>query len=212
MAAMPMQGQFYNQGMMMPMNNMGMNMMPMNNMGMNMMPMNNMGMPMNNMGMPMNNMGMMYNNYNGFANPMYMPNNMVYNMGVQMPNPNPTPIPAPNPNQNEEQKNGVLPRGNYVNGDINVTQGEDMINVTFDASTGVKTIVCVKRTTPFKEILKEYVKKIGLPENIIGSEAGIQFLFNGKRLDPNSEDTPLSLKLKNMTTVSVFDVGNVIGA
>jgi hypothetical protein len=210
MAAMPMQGQFYNPGMMMPMNNMGMNMMPMNNMGMNMM-------PMNNMGMPMNNMGMMYNNYNGFANPMYMQNNMVYNnMGFQMQNPNPTPIPtpipAPNPNQNGEEKNGVLPRGNYVNGDINVTQGEDMINVTFDASTGVKTIVCVKRTTPFKEILKEYVKKIGLPENIIGSEAGIQFLFNGKRLDPNSEDTPLSLKLKNMTTVSVFDVGNVIGA
>ena len=210
MAAMPMQGQFYNPGMMMPMNNMGMNMMPMNNMGMNMMPMNNMGMPMNNMGMPMNNMGMMYNNYNGFANPMYMPNNMVYNMGVQMPNPNPTPIPAQNPNQNEEQKNGILPRGNYVNGDINATQGEDMINVTFDASTGVKTIVCVKRTAPFKEILKAYVKKIGLPENLIGTQ--IQFLFNGKKLEPDSEDTPISLKLKNMTSVTVFDVGNVLGA
>jgi hypothetical protein len=237
MNGMPMNGQFYNPGVMMPMNGMnmnpmngmnmnpmnGMNMMPMNNMGMpvnnmgmpvnNMgMPVNNMGMPMNNMGMQMNNMGMMYNNFNGYTNPMYMQNNMVYNnMGVGMATPNQVQIPnqVQTPNQNGENQE-YLPRGNYVNGDINVAKGEDMMNITFDASTGVKTIVCVKKTTQFKDIFKEYVKKLGLFENVIGKQ--IVFLFNGKKLDENSEDTPKSLKLQNMASITVFDVGNVIGA
>ena len=220
-----MNGQFYNPGVMMPMNGMnmnpmngmnmnpmnGMNMMPMNNMGMplnNMgMPVNNMAMPMNNMGMQMNNMGMMYNNFNGYTNPMYMQNNMVYNnMGVGMATPNQ----VQTPNQKDPNDKGVLPRGNYVNGDISVAKGEDMVNITFDASTGVKTIVCVKKTTQFKDIFKEYVKKLGLLENVIGKQ--IVFLFNGKKLDENSEDTPKSLKLQNMASITVFDVGNVIGA
>ena len=210
---MPAQGQFYfNPGMMgnmnMPMNNMNMQM---NNMG-GMMPMNNMGMmQMNNMGgmMPMNNMGMMYN---GFVNPMCMPNNMTFNgMGGSMPTPNQSQLQTQpqNPNQKDPNDKGVLPRGNITNGDT-LAKGEDMCNITFDASTGVKTIINAKKDEPFKEIFKKYMNKIGLPESYIGTQ--IVFLFNGKKLEGNSEETPKKLKLQNMASVTVFDVGNVIGA
>ena len=196
MCAMPAQGQFYfNPGMMGNMN----------------MPMNNMNMQMNNMGgmMPMNNMGMMYN---GFVNPMCMPNNIPFNgMGGSMPTPNqPQPqTPPQNPNQKDPNDKGVLPRGNITNGDT-LAKGEDMCNITFDASTGVKTIINAKKDEPFKEIFKKYMNKIGLPESYIGTQ--IVFLFNGKKLEGNSEETPKKLKLQNMASVTVFDVGNVIGA
>ena len=138
-----------------------------------------------------------------FAN---MQNNMANNnmaFANQNPNPNPT-------SQEDDGKSGKLPRGNYVNGDVTPAQGEDIINIAFDASTGVKTIVSVKNTTPLKEILKKYMEKIGLPENLIGTE--IFFLFNGQKVDTNSEETPKQLKYKNMVAFTVFDQGNVIGA
>ena len=219
----PMQGQFFYNPAMMGMGNnnmMGMGMNNMMGMGMNnMMGMGNnnmMGMGNNNMmGMGMNNMGMMGPMFNnGFANPMVnmqnpnMQNNMVYNniaVPNQIPNPNPNPT-----SQQDAEKSGKLPRGNYVNGDLTPVQGEDMINIAFDASTGVKTIVTVKKTTPLKEILKKYMDRIGLPQNLIGTE--IFFLFNGSKVDTNSEATPKELKYQNMVAFTVFDQGNVIGA
>ena len=219
----PMQGQFFYNPAMMGMGNnnmMGMGMNNMMGMGMNnMMGMGNnnmMGMGNNNMmGMGMNNMGMMGAMFNnGFANPMVnmqnpnMQNNMAYNnfaVPNQIPNPNPNPT-----SQQDAEKSGKLPRGNYVNGDLTPVQGEDMINIAFDASTGVKTIVTVKKTTPLKEILKKYMDRIGLPQNLIGTE--IFFLFNGSKVDTNSEATPKELKYQNMVAFTVFDQGNVIGA
>ena len=231
----PMQGQFFYNPAMMGMGNnnmMGMGMGNNNMMGMgmnNMMGMGNnnmMGMGMNNMmgmgnnnmmGMGMNNMGMMGAMLNnGFANPMVnmqnpnMQNNMVYN-NIAVPNQIPNQNINPNPtSQGDGEKSGKLPRGNYVNGDVTPVQGEDMINIAFDASTGVKTIVTVKKSTPLKEILKKYMDKIGLPHNLIGTE--IFFLFNGSKVDVNSEATPKELKYQNMVAFTVFDQGNVIGA
>ena len=214
-----MQGQFFYNPTMMGMGNNNMMGMGMNNMmGMGMGNNNMMGMGNNNMmGMGMNNMGMMgvmFNNNNGFVNPMFnmqfanMQNNMANNnMAFANQNPNPNPNPT---SQEDDGKSGKLPRGNYVNGDVTPAQGEDIINIAFDASTGVKTIVSVKNTTPLKEILKKYMEKIGLPENLIGTE--IFFLFNGQKVDTNSEETPKQLKYKNMVAFTVFDQGNVIGA
>jgi len=215
----PMQGQFFYNPAMMGMGNNNMMGMGMGNNNMMGMGMNNMmGMGNNNMmGMGMNNMGMMGAMFNnGFANPMVnmqnpnMQNNMVYN-NIAVPNQIPNQNINPNPtSQGDGEKSGKLPRGNYVNGDVTPVQGEDMINIAFDASTGVKTIVTVKKSTPLKEILKKYMDKIGLPHNLIGTE--IFFLFNGSKVDVNSEATPKELKYQNMVAFTVFDQGNVIGA
>ena len=214
-----MQGQFFYNPAMMGMGNNNMMGMGMGNNNMMGMGMNNMmGMGNNNMmGMGMNNMGMMGAMFNnGFANPMVnmqnpnMQNNMVYN-NIAVPNQIPNQNINPNPtSQGDGEKSGKLPRGNYVNGDVTPVQGEDMINIAFDASTGVKTIVTVKKSTPLKEILKKYMDKIGLPHNLIGTE--IFFLFNGSKVDVNSEATPKELKYQNMVAFTVFDQGNVIGA
>ena len=215
----PVQGQFFYNPAMMGMGNNNMMGMGMGNNNMMGMGMNNMmGMGNNNMmGMGMNNMGMMGAMFNnGFANPMVnmqnpnMQNNMVYN-NIAVPNQIPNQNINPNPtSQGDGEKSGKLPRGNYVNGDVTPVQGEDMINIAFDASTGVKTIVTVKKSTPLKEILKKYMDKIGLPHNLIGTE--IFFLFNGSKVDVNSEATPKELKYQNMVAFTVFDQGNVIGA
>ena len=59
-----------------------------------------------------------------------------------------------------------------------------------------------------KELIKKYMNKIGLSENYIAKD--IIFLFNGGKMDINSEET--IKKYQDFFAITVFDQNNVIGA
>ena len=218
--------------------NMGMGQMNMqfNNMG-GQMPMGQMNMQFNNMGqmpmgqmnnMNMNNMFVMYmNNPQCFNNQNFNINNSMRNLNSQISNcanlnnvnnpmsystGNVVPITTPQNNNNDDKDKGVLPRGGNGDDDNKIMPATgDTINVKFDASTGVKKIIRAdKKKTTLKELLKMYMDKIGLPETLIGKQ--VVFLYCGEKLDIESNKTLEELRIKNLSSITVFDQGNVIGA
>ena len=235
---MPM-GQFNNMAQM-PMGQMNMNMGQMNmgqfnNMGCQM-PMGQMNMPFNNMGqmpmgqmnnMYMNNMFMMYmNNPQNFNNQNNNMNSSMRNLNTQifnntnignMNNPmsystgNVVPIGTQQSNNNDDTDKGVLPRGNTDDDNSVLPPSGDTINVKFDASTGVKKIIRAdKKKTTLKQLLKMYMDKIGLPDTMIGKQ--IVFLYCGEKVEVESKKTLEEYHIRNMSSITVFDQGNVIGA
>ena len=235
---MPM-GQFNNMAQM-PMGQMNMNMGQMNmgqfnNMG-GQMPMGQMNMPFNNMGqmpmgqmnnMYMNNMFMMYmNNPQNFNNQNNNMNSSMRNLNTQifnntnignMNNPmsystgNVVPIGTQQSNNNDDTDKGVLPRGNTDDDNSVLPPSGDTINVKFDASTGVKKIIRAdKKKTTLKQLLKMYMDKIGLPDTMIGKQ--IVFLYCGEKVEVESKKTLEEYHIRNMSSITVFDQGNVIGA
>ena len=220
-----------------PMGQMPMGQMPMGQMNMGgQMPMGNMNMQFNNMGqmpfgqmnnMNMNNMFMMYmNNPQGFNNQNFNINNSMYNLNSQISNlaninninnpmsyssGNVVPI-MPKPSNNDDDKDkGVLPRVGNDDDDNNVLPPTaDTINIKFDASTGVKKIIRANNNTTLKELLKMYMQKIGLPDTLIGKQ--VVFLFCGEKIDVESTKTLKEQNIRNMSSITVFDQGNVIGA
>ena len=221
----------YNMNNMNNMNNMGF----MNNginMGMQYNNMNFMGgmnqFQMNNMNNPMN-MYQMFNNYNANNMNNNMPNSM-NNMNNQMANNmanNPPTIPTTsnstsnmqinqntqnntNPQNNDEHK-GLLPRGNQVVGDKILQPVGDIINVNIDASTGTKTIINISQESPVIDLLKKYCERNNLGESHIGKS--LAFLFNGRKINEDDYNKTIKkLGIVNMSTVTVYDQGNVIGA
>ena len=114
-----------------------------------------------------------------------------------------------NINSNLNQQKEFLPRGNKVihdNGSF--IKGENIKNISFEASTGLKLIIKVSDKITIKELIKKYMNKIGLSENYIGKD--IIFLFNGGKMDINSEET--IKKYQDFFAITVFDQNNVIGA
>ena len=62
----------------------------------------------------------------------------------------------------------------------------------------------------FKELFIQYVKKVGIPESVIGTK--IVFLFNAEKLDVNSQE-PIGKTFKFFNAdITVLDQGNIIGA
>ena len=158
-----------------------------------------MGMQFNNF--YMNNMNMAYPGYGGFqGNTPVMQNNMQNNMNNNV----------PNNNNGNQQGSSVLRRDNKLIGNPNLPTDGDKINVFFEASTGNTVVLNLSKKTGLLDALKEYIKKIGLQENNIGSE--IVFLFNGKKLDHTSTDPIEAFKIGNQSKITVFDQGNIIGA
>ena len=139
------------------------------------------------------------------ANLNNMNNPMSYSTG------NVVPIMTQQSNNNDDKEKGVLPRGNTDN-EINFLPATgDTINVKFDASTGVKKIIRAdKNTTTLKQLLRMYMDKIGLPYNLIGQQ--VVFLYCGEKIDVESDKTLEEYHIRNMSSITVFDQGNVIGA
>ena len=227
---MPMGQMNMNMGQMnMGFNNMG-GQMPMGGqmaMGQMNLPFNNMGqMPMGQMNnMYMNNMFMMYmNNPQNFNNQNNNMNNSMINLNSQifnntnignMNNPmsystgNVVPIGTQQSNNNDDK--GVLPRVNTDDDNSVLPASGDTINVKFDASTGVKKIIRAdKKKTTLKQLLKMYMDKIGLSDTMIGKQ--IVFLYCGEKVDVESTKTLEEYHIRDMSSITVFDVGNVIGA
>ena len=81
------------------------------------------------------------------------------------------------------------------------------LSIHFIATTGLKTVMEVERTKTIEDMIKEYVKKIGLSESSIGKE--IIFIFCGKILDPKSKDN-VGMILGHNSSITVFDQANMI--
>ena len=85
-----------------------------------------------------------------------------------------------------------------------------VINVTLTATSGLKVVIAAPKTMTFSELFKNYVKKVGVPEDVIGTK--IVFLFNAEKLKVDSQE-PISTLFKAFNAnVTVLDQGNIIGA
>jgi hypothetical protein len=146
----------------------------------------------------MGNMCMSCPGYGGFqGNTPMMQNNVNYNVN--------------NNNNNANQKDqSLLSRDNKLIGDPNLPTGQGYINVYFEASTGNTVVLNLKDNIGLRDALKLYMNKIQLSESYIGTH--IVFLFNGRKLDHESNDSIKTFKIVNSSKITVFDQGNVIGA
>ena len=61
-----------------------------------------------------------------------------------------------------------------------------------------------------KDLLRKYVSKINLSENVI--ENSIYFLYNSAKLNSNDDRTIEDLKMRNDAIIIVIDKSAVIGA
>ena len=161
------------------------------------------------------------NNNNNFQQQQI--NNMAKSQGNQVMNQasaqNTNNVYVNDPNQPKE----VIPRKeetlylNAAGGKSGPTQlsamgmgNNNVINVTLTATSGLKVVIAAPKTMTFSELFKNYVKKVGVPEDVIGTK--IVFLFNAEKLKVDSQE-PISTLFKTFNAnVTVLDQGNIIGA
>ena len=196
-------------GMNMNNNPMGMNMMNNNPIGMNIMnnPMGGMGPMLMNQN---NNMAMwnfMNNGMNGMA--MSAGNIISQHAYANSSNSNSTTSTANNnPVSHSQELKSVLPRNFQESENLGFSHNSNIKNIKFDASTGIKVLIKADKNITVENLLKEFVHKLGLSENVIGTD--LIFLFNGGKLDAHSQET--ISKFPDISTITVFDQNNVIGA
>jgi len=110
--------------------------------------------------------------------------------------------------QSQQRTNEILPRGK-PDETISMGKGQNIINVTMKASTGHKVIIAANADTTIKNLLKMYIKRIGLSLDVIGKD--IMFLYNCVQLDYNSQQSIGSM-LGNTANIIVYDKNGIIGA
>ena len=86
---------------------------------------------------------------------------------------------------------------------------DNIINILFQANTGLQLLMPFSRNTTIKDILKAYMNKLQLSENYIGDQ--VIFLFSGHQLDKNSTNI-IGNKYKDHMLITVIDQGGIIGA
>ena len=185
-----------------PMNNSNINS-PMNNNNMNL-PMNN-----NNMNSSMNNNNILMNNYVNYLNAILNYYHFFNNINKAN---------TDYFNQMKfDKKNsltnfkGLLPRKNFEinNDDFPGYQGIKY-NIYFQSPSGNKVPILCPNNIKIKDLLRKYVSKIGLGENVIDN--AIYFLFNGAKLNSNDNRTIEDIRMYNNTIIIVIDRAAVIGA
>ena len=78
---------------------------------------------------------------------------------------------------------------------------KNLWNIHFDGPNEI--ILKVERTTPLKDMLKEYANKIEVPEETFGKE--IILLFGCEQLDYKSSEIIESLGFRNNSSITVLD-------
>ena len=155
-------------------------------------PMNNMNYM--NMNMPMNNM-----NYMNMNMPMNNTNYMNMNMPINNMN-------MMNTKSNSSPIKDLLPRNTrtliYEDNCVGIK-----ISINFESSTGSKVTMKMEVSTTIEDMVKEYAKKIDLPEYYLGKD--VIFLYTGQKLDFKSKKTIGSM-FRNNAIITVFDQGVVI--
>ena len=104
----------------------------------------------------------------------------------------------------------LVPR-NMPNFNVNeaLDPNQNIINITFKVSTGHQANMAVNGNISIEQLIKKYVQKLNLPENVIGKD--IMFIYNGEQLNPKLKEE-VNIKFANGGLVSVYDVNNIIGA
>ncbi len=120
----------------------------------------------------------------------------------------PIPKPAPTPSNPQNNNNGVLPR-DKITDSMEVGSGGSIINVTLNASTGHKVVIKAGSDTTVDELLKSYMKRMGLSEQSIGKD--IMFMYNGAKLLPDNK-AKICTMFRNAASITVYDLKGIIGA
>ena len=114
------------------------------------------------------------------------------------------------PRQEQDELEGNIPRSEETIYDTHdkFAPDADIRTIEFEASTGLKVVINVDtKITTIKDLIKRYIKKIGINESLIGN--GILFLMHGKKLDHNSQN--LVATFPNNPKINVLDQNYVIG-
>ena len=102
-------------------------------------------------------------------------------------------------------KNGkiiVFDQNNYIGCSFDPTE------ITFETSFGSKILLKVHKCITIETLIKKYLKEIETEEN--GKEKELIFLFNGTKLNPNSEEkVDEKFRSKNVL-ITVFDQNHII--
>ena len=162
-------------------------------------------------------MNMMMNQINMNPNLLQMYNNMIQNNNNINQNDN-------NINQNNYMKvvnsdinqikvngGGLLPK-NLINKNYDLTNGinEPKTNVIFITQKGNKIMIAAPDNMKIKDLLVQYILRIGLGPSVIGDS--IFFVFNGLRIDQNEEQTVKNFFWQGSGQIVVLDTKNIIGA
>ena len=112
-------------------------------------------------------------------------------------------------NNNSEIKE-LIPRNaqNFTANEA-LDPNQNIVNITFKVSTGHQANMAVNGNITIEQLIKKYVQKLNLPENVIGKD--IMFIYNGQQLNPKLKDD-INSTMPNGGLISVYDVNNIIGA
>jgi len=91
-----------------------------------------------------------------------------------------------------------------------MSSSTDIINVTLTATSGLKVVIPAQKSMSLSQLFKIYVKKVGVPESVIGTK--IVFLFNAEKLDPYSQQPITNFFKAFNANITVLDQANIIGA
>ena len=87
----------------------------------------------------------------------------------------------------------------------------DIRNIKFSDNSGHNVMISINKNRPLKDLFKEYAKRVGFPEFLLGKE--IVFIFNGLIIDVNDEKNTInSLFPKDLITIIVIFIQQVRGA
>ena len=109
--------------------------------------------------------------------------------------------------------NGGVLNTNAANFNLDVTNPFDnspKLNIIFMTQKHQRAAIIATYNMKIKDLLMKYVSKLGLGPNVMGNS--IFFLFNGKQIDINEEQTIRDYGLKAGAIILVLDVKEVIGA
>ena len=111
-------------------------------------------------------------------------------------------------NNNSNNLQELIPRSDQT---LYVNKSEaslpNKMNIAFKASSGLKVIINVDKNVTISDMFKQYMDRIGLSYKYLGNE--IQFLHDGTRVDPFSND-PVYSKFKNNQSILVYDENYVV--
>jgi len=87
---------------------------------------------------------------------------------------------------------------------------QNIVNVTFLLFTGHRTNMVVNGSISIEQLIKKYIYRLGLSENVI--EKDIMFMYNGQQLDLKTKEDVNSKIGPRGGHILVYDLNNIIYA
>lgn len=116
-------------------------------------------------------------------------------------------------NQAKVTGGGVIPKNIPNNIQVNISNPYDpseKTNITFTTQKGQKMNIVCPLNMKIKDLLVQYVLRLGLGPNVLGDS--LFFLFNGAKMNKNDERSVFDLGLNAGSNIIVLDLKGVIGS